>query len=166
MGGAFGQGVDRVEEEVTVEAQLPEAKGKKERSGQRRKARELALQALFEIDFVGHDFEQALEWLAEEFDMPKESEAFVRELVSGVVDDKESLDDTIRAFAPAWPLEELASVDRNILRLGIYEICLKKVPAKVAINEAVELAKSFGSESSAKFVNGVLGSVYTHTTKG
>lgn len=154
-----------MEEEVTVEAQLPEAK-KKGGGGQRRKSRELALQALFEIDFVGHDFEQALQWLVEEFDIPEESEAFVRELVMGVVSSKESLDNTIRTFAPAWPLEELASVDRNILRLGIYEIWLKKVPAKVAINEAVELAKSFGSESSAKFVNGVLGSVYAHATKG
>lgn len=155
-----------MEEEASVEGQLPEAKEKREGGGQRRKARGLALQALFEIDFVGHDFEQALEWLAEEFDVPEESEAFVRELVSGVVGNMESLDDTIRTFAPAWPVEELASVDRNILRLGIYEISLEKVPAKVAINEAVELAKSFGSESSAKFVNGVLGSVYTHTTKG
>ena len=153
-----------MEEEVTVEAQLPEAK-KKGEGGQRRKSRELALQALFEIDFIEHDLEQALQWLVEEFDIPEESEAFVRELVSGVVDNVESLDDTIRTFAPAWPVEDLASVDRNILRLGIHEICLNKVPAKVAINEAVELAKSFGSESSAKFVNGVLGSVYSYKTK-
>ena len=138
---------------------------KETKAGQRRKAREAALQALFEIDFVKHDLDQTLQWLSEEFGLPTESESFVRDLVKGVVENRESLDETIRRFAPAWPIEDIASVDRNILRLGVYEIWLKKVPAKVAINEAVELAKVFGADNSAKFVNGVLGSVYAHAQK-
>ena len=136
------------------------------RIGQRRKARELALQALYEMDFAKHDVEETLRWLGEESGLAADTEscAFVRELVSGVLENKESLDAAIREFAPAWPVEELALVDKSILRMGIYEIWLKKVPAKVAINEAVELAKGFGGDGSAKFVNGVLGSVYAHAT--
>jgi N utilization substance protein B len=135
------------------------------RTGQRRRARELALQALFEIDFVGHESEKALRWLGEEYQLPEDIEAFARQLVLGVVADREDLDATIRQFAPAWPLEEIAPVDKIILRLGIHEIRLMEVPPKVAINEAVELAKSYGSDSSPKFVNGVLGSVYAHVAE-
>ena len=106
-----------------------------------------------------------MRWLGEEYQLPEDIEAFARQLVLGVVADRERLDATIRRFAPAWPLEELALVDKSILRLGIHEIRLKKVPPKVAINEAVELAKSYGSDSSPKFVNGVLGSVYAHVAE-
>jgi N utilization substance protein B len=128
--------------------------------GQRRKARRVALQALFEIDYTRHNPEAAVRWLAGESNLSEEATSFVRELVLGTIKDRENLDVIIQKFAPAWPIEQIASVDRNILRLGIYEIWSRKVPAKVAINEAVELAKSFGSESSPKFVNGVLGSAY------
>ena len=153
-----------MKEEASGEAQLPETE-QQAKGGHRRKAREIALQALFGIDFVKQDFEETLQWIDEEFEFPEEVEPFIKELISGVLENKEDLDVAIRKFAPAWPLEELASVDRNILRLGIYESWLKKVPAKVAINEAVELAKNFGSDSSAKFINGVLGSVYADSIK-
>jgi N utilization substance protein B len=97
--------------------------------------------------------------------LPEETVAFVRELVLRVLENRKSIDDMIRRFAPVWPLEQIATVDRNILRLGICEILFDAVPVKVAINEAVELAKAFGSDSSPRFVNGVLGSVYTETIK-
>jgi N utilization substance protein B len=86
--------------------------------------------------------------------------AFARDLVNGVIQGREKLDQNIRDFAPAWPLEQISIVDRNILRIAIFEILHEtKIPVKVAINEAVELAKTFGSNNSSKFVNGVLGSV-------
>jgi len=128
--------------------------------GARRRARGIALQALFEIDSVGHGMEETLARLLEETGLPEEHAIFVRELVSGVIENKEKIDQHIHHFAPAWPVEQLPIVDRNILRLAIFEILLdNKVPIKVAINEAVELAKAFGGDSSPKFVNGVLGSV-------
>ncbi len=90
----------------------------------------------------------------------EENGVFVRELVSGVIQNKEKIDLNIQNFAPAWPIEQIPVVDRNILRLAIFEILLdNKVPVKVAINEAVELAKTFGGDNSSRFVNGVLGSV-------
>ena len=131
-------------------------------AGARRKARALALQALYEIDTVGHEEEEVVTRLLAGGGLSEENAAFTRELVSGVVQNKEKIDHNIKSFAPAWPIEQIPAVDRNILRLAIFEILLdNKVPVKVAINEAVELAKTFGSESSPKFVNGVLGSVST-----
>ncbi len=129
-------------------------------AGARRKARALALQALYEIDTVGHEVDGVVTRLLAEGRLSEENAAFTGELVSGVVQNKEKIDHSIKSFAPAWPIEQIPAVDRNILRLAIFEILLdNKVPVKVAINEAVELAKTFGSESSSKFVNGVLGSV-------
>ncbi len=126
----------------------------------RRKARTVALQVLFEVDSVGHDPEAALGWLLEEAALPPGAAPFARELVSGVLENKKRLDETIGAHAPAWPVEQLSIVDRNILRLAIFEILLdNKVPLKAAINEAVELAKTFGSDNSPRFINGVLGSI-------
>jgi len=128
--------------------------------GSRRWARALALQALYEIDSVGHDSEGVLSQLLSQRRLSEENNAFVRELVSGVLQDKERIDQYIRNFAPAWPVEQIPIIDRNVLRLAIYEILLdNKVPVKVAINEAVELAKTFGGNSSSKFINGVLSSV-------
>ncbi len=126
----------------------------------RQRARRLALQALFEIDCTRHATEKALEWLMVEFTLPEEAASFACELVKGVMRNRGDIDAAIQRFAPVWPVEQLGSVDRNILRLGIYEIMSGRVPAKVAINEAVELAKSFGADSSPRFVNGVLGSFY------
>ena len=129
-------------------------------TGVRRKARRLALQALYEIDAVGHEATRVLDSLLADGELPQENSAFIRELVCGVLENKEKVDLNIKNFAPAWPIEQVSIVDRNILRLAIFEILLNnKVPVKVAINEAVELAKAFGSESSSRFVNGVLGSV-------
>ena len=126
----------------------------------RRKARTLALQALYEIDSAGRTPETAVARLLENTRLSEENAAFVRELVSGALRHREEIDSKVRQFAPAWPLEQMAMIDRNILRLAIFEILFdNKVPVKVAVSEAVELAKSFGSESSPKFVNGVLGSV-------
>jgi N utilization substance protein B len=128
--------------------------------GVRRRARAVALQVLYEFDSVGHDVELALAHLLAESGLSEEDAAFSRGLVGGVVRNREEIDKHIRKFAPAWPLEQIPVVDRNILRLAIFEILLdNSVPVKVAINEAVELAKKFGSDSSSRFVNGVLGSV-------
>jgi len=129
-------------------------------AGERRKARVLALKALYEADSAGHDIDSIVSHLLAEGGLSEENNTFVRELVSGVSMNKEKLDQDIQGFAPAWPVEQLPVVDRNILRLAIFEILLdNRVPVKVAINEAVELAKTFGGENSPKFVNGVLGSV-------
>lgn len=128
--------------------------------GTRRKARELALQALYELDLTGHNKEDVLDRLLAKGEFSEENVLFVRNLADGVLQNKNEIDRRIKEFAPAWPLEQLSAIDRNILRLAIFEILLdNKMPVKVAINEAVELAKTFGSNSSSKFVNGVLGSV-------
>ena len=128
----------------------------------RRKARALALQALYEIDSVGHKVEAVVAHLLADEELPEEDAAFVRELVSGVTQNKGKIDHHIQNFASAWPVEQISLVDRNILRLAIFEILLDgKVPVKVAINEAVELAKRYGSNNSSRFINGVLGSVST-----
>jgi len=128
--------------------------------GARRKARTLALQALYEVDCVGHELEATLAHLLASERLSEGNTAFVHELVTGVIQNREQIDRNIRNFAPAWPVEQIPVVDRNILRLAIFEILLdNKVPVKVAINEAVELAKTYGSDNSPKFVNGVLGSV-------
>jgi len=129
-------------------------------AGARRRARALALQALYEVDSVGHEVEGVVNHLLANGGLSEENGAFVRELVSGVIQNKEKIDLNIQNFAPAWPIEQIPVVDRNILRLAIFEVLLdNKVPVKVAINEAVELAKTFGGDNSSRFVNGVLGSV-------
>jgi N utilization substance protein B len=130
--------------------------------GTRRKVRMLAVQALYEADSVGHEAEKVLDRSLSEEELSEDNANFARDLVKGVVQNKEKIDENIRRFAPAWPIAQIPVIDRNILRLAIFEILLdNKVPVKVAINEAVELAKLFGSDSSPKFVNGVLGSVST-----
>ena len=129
-------------------------------TGARRRARALALQALYEIDSTRHEAEAVVSRLLAEEELPEANNAFVRELVSQVVRNKENLDRNIQKFAPAWPIGQIPVIDRNILRLAIFEVLFdNKVSIKVAINEAVELAKKFGSDSSPKFINGVLGSV-------
>ena len=129
-------------------------------AGVRHRARVLAFQVLFEVDCSGHDSEVALGSLLEEKTLPPEAVSFARELIAGVLVNKGRIDSVIEAHAPAWPLSQMPAVDRNILRLAIFELMIdNRVPPRVAINEAVELAKSFGSDSSPKFVNGVLGAV-------
>ena len=129
-------------------------------AGARRRARELALQALYEVDSAGHEADEVVSHLLADEELSEENASFTRELVSGVIQNKGKIDKHIQSFAPAWPIQQMPVVDRNILRLAIFEILIdNKVPVKVVINEAVELAKAFGSDNSSKFVNGVLGSV-------
>jgi len=134
-------------------------------TGKRRRARIAALQALFELDSVGHQPEQTMARHFEGFSASPDVQRFARELVNGVLDNRESIDKTIGDTAPAFPIDQMAAIDRNILRLAIYEILIdNRVPMRAAINEAVELAKEFGGENSPKFINGVLGSVSVLTT--
>ena len=129
-------------------------------AGGRRKARVIALQILYEVDSVGHDAESVSNRLLVDVGLDEENSTFIRSLVKGVIESKIEIDRKIMDFAQAWPVEQLSIVDRNILRLAIHEILLdNKVPVKVAINEAVELAKVFGSDNSSKFINGVLSAV-------
>jgi len=126
----------------------------------RRLARELALQSLYEMDVGGHDPTQALERLLGEFHVSGELADFARALLSGVLERREEIDRIIEKHAPARPTETLAPVDRNILRIAIREFLVDNLtPVRPAINEAIELAKKYGSESSSRFVNGVLGAV-------
>lgn len=128
--------------------------------GIRRKARVVAFQVLFEVDSVGHEPSETLARNLEDANLPPEGAEFVKELVEGMLKFQEKIDKLIQEAAPSWPLKQMPKVDKNILRLAIFEILFdNKVPLKAAINEAVELAKIFGSDNSAKFVNGVLGSV-------
>jgi N utilization substance protein B len=134
--------------------------------GVRRRARILALQALYEIDTARHRADKVLDRLLAEENLPAENASFVQDLVTGVIQNKDRIDQNIKNFAPAWPIEQIPIIDRNILRLAIFEILIdNKVPVKVAINEAVELAKTFGADRSSKFVNGVLGSVSALTNR-
>jgi N utilization substance protein B len=131
-------------------------------SGQRRKARSLALQALYELDSVPHDQAEVLKRLAQELHASAAVAKFADELVNGVTGNQSRIDELIAQVAPAWPLDQIPAIDRNILRLAIYEVVIdNKVPMRAAINEAVELAKTYGGDNSPKFVNGVLGSVST-----
>ena len=131
-------------------------------TGERRRARALALKVLYEVNSVGHEVEGVVTRLLEVEGLSGGNAFFAQELVSGVIRNKETIDLNIRNLASAWPMEQIPMVDRNILRVAIFEILLdNKVPVKAVINEAVELAKKFGSDNSPKFVNGVLGSVST-----
>ncbi len=135
-------------------------------AGLRRKARTVALQALYELDCSSHKPEEVLARLLQEKALPNEAADFAQSLVSGVLQNEKDIDDVVRRFAPAFPLEQIAVIDRNILRLAIFEVLFdNRVPVKAAINEAVELAKSFGSDTSQKFINGVLGSVVSSCTR-
>jgi len=128
--------------------------------GARHKAREVALQVLYEVDAVGHKSGESLQSIASRIELSEDISLFASELVNGVIANREDLDKNIQDFAPAWPLDQISIIDRNILRLAIFEIMHdNKIPVKVAINEAVELAKTFGSDNSSRFINGVLGSV-------
>ncbi|MDP2647828.1 MAG: transcription antitermination factor NusB [Candidatus Yanofskybacteria bacterium] len=129
-------------------------------------SRSVAMQSLYEWDFRGRDIailKDVMERNIAEFASGIEDTDFIRNLVDGVVEHLGQLDKIIEKAAPQWPIDQIAIVDRNVLRLGLFELLYGKreeVPPKVAINEAIELAKSFGGESSGKFVNGVLGTVY------
>lgn len=128
---------------------------------ERRRVRSLALQSLYEVDTVGHP---ALEVIARHIEMnaglSDENIEFLRTIVLGVLEVSTQLDEWISGSAPEWPVDQLAVLDRNILRMALWELAVSDdTPLKVAINEAVELAKRFGSDSSPRFINGVLGTL-------
>jgi len=125
---------------------------------ERRRARSLALQALYEIDSVGHPEEEVIAHYGG--DLSPEAREFMIQLVHGTLESESEIDVLLEESAPEWPISELAVIDRNILRLSIWELLIwRETPLKVAINEAVELAKRFGSDSAPRFVNGVLGTL-------
>ncbi len=126
----------------------------------RTRARGIALQALFETDLVGHPIGTALEHRLEDASLEDRLVKFTESIIRGVWPIKDDLDIFIAEHAPEWPLEQVAIIDRNILRIALWEFAVMgETPIKVAINEAVELAKTYGSDSSPRFVNGVLGSL-------
>jgi len=131
-------------------------------AGVRRKARIAALQVLYELDCTKHKVEETSARLRAGETLTQEGLTFSEELVKGVLHHKSELDAIIEKLAPAFPVEQMPIIDRNILRLAIFEILYsKETPLKVAINEAIELAKGFGSDSSPRLINGILGSITT-----
>ena len=132
----------------------------------RRKARSVALQALYEIDCTNHAPDLVVEERLAEQPMEAELTEFARRLVLGVIAQTATLDRLIQKYAPEWPLDQMALIDRNILRIAIWEFAAdRQTPIKVAINEAVELAKLYGSDSAPRFVNGVLGALAARQTE-
>ncbi len=132
----------------------------------RTKARGIALQVLYEYDLTAHPLGTSLEARFLDETIDEQLLEFSRQIVNGVVPIINTLDHVIAAHAPEWPLDQVAIIDRNILRIALWEFGVSKVtPVKVAINEAIELAKTYGSDSSSRFVNGVLGSLVDHLTE-
>lgn len=129
-------------------------------------SRSIAMQSLYEWDFKSkkqNELKEIVERNIKEFGPGLDDCDFTRQIVNGVVKNISKLDKIIEKSAPEWPIDQITTVDRNVLRIGLYELLFGKrdeVPPKVAINEAIELAKNFGGESSGKFINGVLGTVY------
>jgi N utilization substance protein B len=127
-------------------------------------ARTIAMQSLYQWDFNGKTNAKVPEFIRtnlEDFAPDFDDKGFITELVENVITKGEEIDATITKYAPDWPIDQITNVDRNILRVGVYELKFSEnVPSKVAINEAIELAKTFGGESSGRFVNGVLGAIY------
>jgi len=133
-------------------------------------SRSIAMQSLYEWDFLDKksDLEKIIERNIVEFGPGLEDESFIWQLVTGVVANLKEINEIIARAAPQWPISQISIVDRNVLRIGIYELLYEDkaaVPPKVAINEAIELAKSFGGDNSGKFTNGVLGTVYKEIEK-
>jgi len=134
----------------------------------------VALQTLYEYEFrvdsedKSVDIQEILKRNLDRYETAIDDTKFVETLVSGVIEHQTSIDDQLRPIAPDWPIEQIARVDRSILRIGVYELLHQSdiVPPKVVINEAVELAKAFGSDNSSKFVNGVLGTAYRTLIEG
>ena len=126
----------------------------------RQRGRIAALKALYELDATQHDLGVVLTRRLADEQLSAEGEHFAREIVMGVWQRREELDQLIQQHAPEWPVDQMAVVDRNVLRIAIYEFNLAHItPLKVAINEAIEIAKTYGSDSAPRFVNGVLGAL-------
>jgi transcription antitermination protein NusB len=129
----------------------------------RTRARALALQVLYEIDVANHPPAEVFNARLEETPLSPELSEFARQIIFGILPITVILDQSIAKYAPEWPFEQVAPIDRNILRIACWEFAvLRDTPIKVAINEAVELAKLYGSDSAPRFVNGVLGSLADH----
>jgi len=129
----------------------------------RTRARSIALQALYEIDLTGHPPEVVIAERLSDSPLEEKLGEFARDIVFGIQPIVHNLDEIIAKHAPEWPLDQVAIIDRNIMRVALWEIAVSnQTPLKVAINEAVELGKLFGSESTPRFVNGVLGSLALH----
>lgn len=129
----------------------------------RTRARSLALQVLYEIDLANHPPAKVLQERLEETPLSDDLADFARRIVFGCLPLLDHLDQVIAKYAPEWPLDQIAAIDRNILRIACWEFAVsEETPIKVAINEAVELAKTYGSDSAPRFVNGVLGSLADH----
>ena len=129
----------------------------------RRRARRVTLETLYEYDIANHDPDEVLEQRLEESPMEHAGVEFAQRLIHGVILYLEQMDTLIARYAPEWPLDQMAVIDRNILRIAIYEfLATDETPVKVAINEAVELAKVYGSDSAPRFINGVLGTLADH----
>lgn len=132
----------------------------------RTRARSVALQALYEIDIAGHPPGTVVEERITEAELDDSLAEFARLIVTGVHPIAEQLDHFIAQHAPEWPLDQIAIIDRNILRIALWEIAVSdQTPIKVAINEAIELSKTYGSDSTPRFVNGVLGSLAARQTE-
>jgi N utilization substance protein B len=127
-------------------------------------ARTIALQALYQWDFNGKknkDLSGIIKYDKQEFAPDFSDGGFIDATVEGVTSNLETIDSYIIKYAPEWPIDKIIFIDRNVLRIGLFELLYNNdIPAKVAINEAIDLAKAFGGESSGKFVNGVLGTIY------
>jgi len=130
----------------------------------RTRARGLALQVLYEVDIVNHPPAEVFKARLDDEPLTDELAEFARQIIFGVLPLLQILDEIIAQYAPEWPLDQIATIDRNILRIACWEFASQNgnTPVKVAINEAVELAKFYGSESAPRFVNGVLGSLADH----
>jgi len=128
--------------------------------GERRLSREISLKVLFQIDLVNANIEETLRYTFEDSKYSDKVKEFTLTLVKGVVSNLPEIDKAIEEYTDNWSLERITNIDRNILRIAIYEILyLKNIPKSVSINEAVELAKKYGTKSSFSFVNGVLGKI-------
>jgi len=129
----------------------------------RTRARALALQVLYEVDIANHPAADVFKSRLEETPLADELAEFSRQIIFGILPIAHELDQLISKYAPEWPLDQIAAIDRNILRMSLWEFAVfHETPIKVAINEAVELAKQYGSDSAPRFVNGVLGSLAEH----
>ncbi len=127
-------------------------------------SRTIAMQSLYEWDFLGHPegrLQEIIDYNKKEFAPDFDDAGYITKTVKDVLDKQTEIDETIARFAPDWPLEQMTTIDRNVLRIGVFELLYADaIPSKVAINEAIEMAKSFGGDASGRFVNGVLGAVY------
>lgn len=129
----------------------------------RTRARSLALQVLYEVDIANHPPGDIYKLRLEDTPLTDELSEFARQIIFGVLPRTATLDQIIARYAPEWPLDQIAAIDRNILRMALWEFAVyHETPLKVAINEAVELAKQFGSDSAPRFINGVLGALAEH----